>query len=47
MGIPLHELQLYRNFDDLARELLDLAKQIMPGKLILLKGCRKKHLSPF
>ncbi|MEC2071999.1 sensor domain-containing diguanylate cyclase [Alkalihalophilus marmarensis] len=43
MGIPLHELQLYKNFDDLARELLDLAKQIMPGKLIYLSSLNDKQ----
>ncbi|MDV2886824.1 diguanylate cyclase [Alkalihalophilus pseudofirmus] len=43
MGIPLHEIQLYKNFDDLAKELLDLAKQIMPGKLIYLNALNDKQ----
>lgn len=38
MVIPLHELQMYQNFDELARDVLDLAKEILPDKLIYLSS---------
>lgn len=38
MVIPLHELQMYRNFDELAKDVLDLAKEILPDKLIYLSS---------
>ena len=36
MVITLQELQMYRNFDELASDVLDLAKEILPDKLIYL-----------
>ncbi|RHW33980.1 sensor domain-containing diguanylate cyclase [Lysinibacillus yapensis] len=36
MMITLQELQVYRNFDELANDVLDLAKEILPDKLIYL-----------
>ena len=36
MVITLQELQTYRNFDELANDVLELAKEILPDKLIYL-----------
>lgn len=36
MNPPLQELQMYQNFDELAEDVLKLAREIMPGKLIYL-----------
>lgn len=36
MVIPMQELQMYKNFNELARDVLELAKEIMPDKLIYL-----------
>lgn len=36
MVIPLEELQIYKNFDELASDVLKLAKEILPDKLIYL-----------
>ncbi|MDN7243012.1 sensor domain-containing diguanylate cyclase [Planococcus sp. N028] len=36
MAIALQELQMYKNFDELARDVLDLAKEILPDQLIYL-----------
>ncbi|MGI2329244.1 sensor domain-containing diguanylate cyclase [Planococcus sp. YIM B11945] len=36
MAITLQELQMYKNFDELARDVLDLAKEILPDQLIYL-----------
>ncbi|MFA1642848.1 sensor domain-containing diguanylate cyclase [Chryseomicrobium imtechense] len=33
---PTQEVQMYRNFDELATDVLDLAKEILPDKLIYL-----------
>lgn len=38
MVIPLHEIQMYRNFNELASDVLDLAKEILPDKLIYLSS---------
>jgi two-component system cell cycle response regulator len=34
MLIPLNELQFYKNFDELARDILEMAKETMPDRLI-------------
>ncbi|MDN7246105.1 sensor domain-containing diguanylate cyclase [Planococcus shenhongbingii] len=36
MAITLQELQMYKNFDELASDVLDLAKEILPDQLIYL-----------
>lgn len=36
MVIAVEELQMYKNFDELAEDLLDLAKEILPEQLIYL-----------
>lgn len=36
MVISLQELQIYKNFDELANDVLDLAKEILPEKLLYL-----------
>ncbi|UKS28568.1 diguanylate cyclase [Paenibacillus sp. HWE-109] len=36
MSIPLNEIQFYKNFDELARDVLDMAKEFMPDRLIYL-----------
>lgn len=38
MVIPLQELQMYKNFQELASDVLELAKEIMPDKLIYLSS---------
>ncbi|MGN7478159.1 diguanylate cyclase domain-containing protein [Solibacillus silvestris] len=38
MVIPLQELRMYRDFNELAKDVLDLAKEILPGKLIYLSS---------
>lgn len=38
MVIPLQELQMYRDFNELATDVLDLAKEILPDKLIYLSS---------
>ena len=43
MVVPLQELQMYRNFDELASDVLDLAKEIMPDKLIYLTSFSEKQ----
>ncbi|XKH50126.1 sensor domain-containing diguanylate cyclase [Chryseomicrobium palamuruense] len=35
---PTQEFQMYRNFDELATDVLDLAKEILPNKLIYLSS---------
>lgn len=41
--IPLQELHVYKNFDELARDVLDLAKEIMPDRLIFINSLNDKH----
>lgn len=36
MTIPFEELQMYKNFDELASDVLDLAKEILPDQLFYL-----------
>ena len=36
MGIPLNEIQLYKNFNELAIDILELAKEVMPDRLLFL-----------
>ncbi|GFZ80211.1 hypothetical protein GCM10008018_27280 [Paenibacillus marchantiophytorum] len=36
MPIPLNEIQFYKNFDELAKDVLDMAKEFMPDRLIYL-----------
>lgn len=36
MTIPFEELKKYKNFDELARDVLDLAKEILPDQLFFL-----------
>lgn len=43
MVITLQELQMYRNFDELANDVLKLAKEILPDKLIYLTSFSDKH----
>ncbi|OCT12884.1 diguanylate cyclase [Paenibacillus pectinilyticus] len=43
MQIPLKELQFYKNFDELARDILDMAKEFMPDRLIYLTTFTDKH----
>jgi diguanylate cyclase (GGDEF)-like protein len=43
MVITLQELQMYRNFDELASDVLDLAKEILPDKLIYLTSFSDKQ----
>lgn len=43
MVITLNELQMYRNFDELASDVLNLAKEILPNKLIYLTTFSDKH----
>ncbi|WP_419961758.1 diguanylate cyclase domain-containing protein [Psychrobacillus sp. BM2] len=43
MVVTLQELQMYRNFDELASDVLDLAKEIMPDKLIYLTSFSEKE----
>lgn len=43
MVITLQELQMYRNFDELASDVLDLAKEILPDKLIYLTSFSEKQ----
>ncbi|MBT2583930.1 sensor domain-containing diguanylate cyclase [Planococcus sp. ISL-109] len=38
MAVALEELERYKNFDELARDVLDLAKEIMPDQLIYLSS---------
>lgn len=38
MVIPMQELQMYQNFNELASDVLELAKEIMPDKLIYLSS---------
>ncbi len=41
--IPLREIQMYKNFDELARGMLALAKEILPDKLIFLNSLNDKQ----
>lgn len=41
--ISLQELQMYRNFDELSSDVLDLAKEILPDKLIYLTSFTEKQ----
>ncbi|MFJ8235557.1 diguanylate cyclase domain-containing protein [Ureibacillus sp. NPDC094379] len=43
MVITLQELQMYRNFDELASDVLNLAKEILPDKLIYLTSFSDKQ----
>lgn len=43
MGIPLKELEMYNDFYELANDVLDLASEIMPDKLIYLTTFRDKQ----
>lgn len=43
MVIPLQELQMYKNFDELANDILELAKEILPEKLIYLSSLNDKQ----
>ena len=36
MVITVQDLQMYKNFDELAKDVLDLAKEILPDQLIYL-----------
>jgi diguanylate cyclase (GGDEF)-like protein len=36
MGIPINEIQLYKNFNELAIDILELAKEVMPDRLLFL-----------
>lgn len=36
MNPTMQEFQMYQNFDELAEDVLDLAREIMPGKLVYL-----------
>ncbi|AZB41761.1 sensor domain-containing diguanylate cyclase [Bacillus sp. FJAT-42376] len=36
MGIPLNELQMYKGFDELAADILEMANEFMPDKLIFI-----------
>ena len=38
MGIPLHEIFLYKNFNEFAMDILDLAKEIMPDSFFFLSA---------
>lgn len=38
MVIPLQELQMYRNFDELVQDVISLAKEVLPDKLIYLSA---------
>ncbi|WP_338113349.1 diguanylate cyclase domain-containing protein [Paenibacillus allorhizoplanae] len=41
--IPLNELQFYKNFDELAKDILEMAKETMPDRLIYLTSLTKKQ----
>ncbi|CAN7662990.1 diguanylate cyclase domain-containing protein [Paenibacillus sp. LjRoot56] len=43
MLIALNELQFYKNFDELARDILEMAKETMPDRLIYLTSFTKKE----
>lgn len=36
MGIPINEIQLYKNFNELAIDILELAKEVMPDRLLFI-----------
>jgi diguanylate cyclase (GGDEF)-like protein len=38
MGINLNELKMYKNFNELAMDILDLAKKVMPDRLLFLSA---------
>lgn len=41
--IPLHDLRMYKNFDELASDVLALAQEILPDKLIYINSLSDKH----
>lgn len=43
MLIALNELQFYKNFDELAQDILEMAKETMPDRLIYLTNFTKKQ----
>ncbi|NQX58208.1 diguanylate cyclase domain-containing protein [Paenibacillus qinlingensis] len=43
MLIALNELQFYKNFDELAKDILEMAKETMPDRLIYLTSFTKKQ----
>ena len=38
MGLTLKEVKTYHNFDELATDMLDIAKEILPGKMVYLNS---------
>ncbi|KRE59864.1 sensor domain-containing diguanylate cyclase [Paenibacillus sp. Soil750] len=43
MLIALNELQFYKNFDELAKDILEMAKETMPDRLIYLTSFTRKQ----
>ncbi|MCM3442307.1 sensor domain-containing diguanylate cyclase [Metabacillus halosaccharovorans] len=38
MGISLNEINMYKNFDELAQDILEMAQEFFPGKLLFLSN---------
>jgi len=38
MGISLNEVNMYKNFDELAQDILEMAQEFFPGKLLFLSN---------
>lgn len=43
MPLQLNELQFYKNFDELARDVLEMAKESMPDRLVYLTSLNKQQ----
>ncbi|TYP79245.1 sensor domain-containing diguanylate cyclase [Paenibacillus methanolicus] len=43
MAITVHELNLYNNFEEMANDILQLANEFMPDKLIFLSAMTQTH----